>query len=360
MSEEEIVPIHLTPAQQRKASKGQTFQVSAEALHEQPNARAVVNRRTALRLRRAIKNRKGFRFNSKDVRFETPEGGAFSFKKLNRSIRKGFKKVGDYIGSTDKGSLLSDVVNYAIPATTGAIAGAAGTALSGGNPVAGVAASSVGSKLGSMLAGEINKKAGTGIDTDKVIKLAMDEARSYTGSGVRPKLVKGSQAAKDHMAKLRAMRKSKSGSGVLDNVVKSMKGRARKIMAEAGQLAKEAAKDVAAEAKQEVVSQAKAVGRTVKSAAKSYGKTVLNSAVNAGAVSLASSNPALAPVAFVAADQINRRVNKKIRGLGVGVSAAYNQPVGGGGNAIRLALVRPDLLENKGLRQTKGGSFLPY
>jgi hypothetical protein len=141
------------------------------------------------------------------------EGGKINigkaFKKLGKDIDKGFKKtivkpferdvikpsekalvpignkVGDYITSK-KGGLATDLIKYGIPAASSAVLGGLATAATGGNPVAGVAASALGSKLGAMGAKELQKATGTGMR--------------------RGRFVKGSQEAKDFMASIRAKR----------------------------------------------------------------------------------------------------------------------------------------------------------
>ena len=93
-----------------------------------------------------------------------------AFKKLGSTIKKGFEKevmpiadkVGDYV-TAKKGGLASDVIKYGIPATSSAVLGGLATLATGGNPVAGVAASALGSKLGAMGAKELQKKTGTGM-----------------------------------------------------------------------------------------------------------------------------------------------------------------------------------------------------
>ena len=114
--------------------------------------------------------------------------------KVIEKVKKAGKKTGKYITTTD--GLLSDVVNYGIPATTGAAFGALGTAT--GNPALGIAASALGSKLGTMAA-------------DKIADETMIQSR--TGEGMKSKrqgrFPKGSQEAKDHMKMLREKRQKK-------------------------------------------------------------------------------------------------------------------------------------------------------
>jgi hypothetical protein len=137
------------------------------------------------------------------------EGGKINigkaFKKLGSDIKKGFNKeiarpvssiaktidkkvinpAGDYI-TAKKGGLATDLIKYGIPAASSAVLGGLATAATGGNPVAGVAASALGSKLGAMGAKELQKKTGTGMR--------------------KGRFVKGSQEAKDFMASIRAKR----------------------------------------------------------------------------------------------------------------------------------------------------------
>lgn len=128
------------------------------------------------------------------------EGGKLNIgKEIKKAVRKAVKpaeklavssgdKVADYVTSK-KGGLATDLVKYAIPAASSAVLGAAATAATGGNPVAGVAGSALGAKLGTMASKEVQKASGTG----------MRKAR----------FEKGSEEAKEHMRKIREMRKKK-------------------------------------------------------------------------------------------------------------------------------------------------------
>lgn len=108
--------------------------------------------------------------------------------KVSKNVKKGANKTSDYITSK-KGGLASDLVTYGIPASTAAVLGALGNIA--GGPVGGVAASALGSKIGSeFIAPAVQKAAGTGV-------------RKRSG-----RFVKGSDAAKQHMAKIRAMKKN--------------------------------------------------------------------------------------------------------------------------------------------------------
>lgn len=218
-----------------------------------------------------------------------------AFRKLGSTIKRGFEKeilkpaekiavpaankVADYV-TAKKGGLASDVITYGLPAASSALLGGLATAATGGNPVAGVAASALGSKLGSMGAKELKKQTGTGFagemkkrrgrppkakavasEGDLVhIDIASHDASPMSGDGLKSKrrqkvsiiknasmeqmvakhrekekdelmdalkvmatninkemrrpsgsgkFVKGSQEAKEHMAKIRAMRGKK-------------------------------------------------------------------------------------------------------------------------------------------------------
>ena len=90
-------------------------------------------------------------------------------------------------GFNNRGALnaLKTVGHYAIPAVTGTLGGLAGTAM--GGPMAGM----TGSVMGSYAGDKINKKIGIGL---------------HPGQGRFPK---GTPEAKEHMAHLRAMRRTR-------------------------------------------------------------------------------------------------------------------------------------------------------
>lgn len=137
-----------------------------------------------------------------DSSSDEKEGGKINigkaFKKMGSDIKKGFQKdierpvekvanqAGKYITSK-KGGLSSDLITYGIPATTGAILGALGSAT--GNPALGVAGSALGSKIGSeYIAPAVHKSTGAGVKSGR--------------------FVKGSKEAKEHMARIRNMKKN--------------------------------------------------------------------------------------------------------------------------------------------------------
>jgi hypothetical protein len=111
-------------------------------------------------------------------------GRAFSraFDPNKNGVANVANKAGDYITSK-KGGLATDLIQYGIPAASSALLGGLATAATGGNPVAGVAASALGSKLGAMGASQLQKKTGTGMR--------------------KGRFAKGSQEAKDYMASIR-------------------------------------------------------------------------------------------------------------------------------------------------------------
>ena len=190
--------------------------------------------------------------------FKSPEEMRETFmvndaKRIGNRISAGAKKAGydvdDYITSK-RGGLASDLVKYGIPATTGAVFGALGT-VAGLNPVGGVAATALGSKLGAVAANQITKKTGVGLHIaggkiskprgrrsstsaleqlltahekkqDKLLKknlLGMSKSvtqdikdiKSHIGAGLgRGRATKGSAEAKEwgeRMARIRAMKK---------------------------------------------------------------------------------------------------------------------------------------------------------
>ena len=114
--------------------------------------------------------------------------------KVIEKAKKVGRKAKKYVTDTD--GLLSDIVNYGIPSTTAALLGTPAGLV--GGPVAGVAASALGSKLGVMA-------------SDKIADETMIEDR--TGEGLKPKrkprFAKGSDDAKKYMAELRAKRQKK-------------------------------------------------------------------------------------------------------------------------------------------------------
>jgi hypothetical protein len=122
------------------------------------------------------------------------EGLGDKVEKATRKVKKAGKKAGKYITSTEADNgLASDLITYAIPATTATLLGTPAGMV--GGPVAGIAASALGSKLGALAGEEIKKEA------------------LKEGGAIKPKrksrFVKGSEEAKNWMKELREMRKKK-------------------------------------------------------------------------------------------------------------------------------------------------------
>jgi hypothetical protein len=179
------------------------------------------------------------------------------------SVKSDFKKAGKYI-TAKKGGLASALVDYGIPAVTSGLGGAAAVTLApAGGPLSGLAGSQLGGYAGRQLSKYIDSSAGTGfvppsgpnkrsnlprvaytggfqgsVGSSRGGKLKGDLVKSYNkvvpkslqpavnelagqvgnyaldkagyGEPIPVKgngLKKGSQAAKDHMARIRAMRK---------------------------------------------------------------------------------------------------------------------------------------------------------
>ena len=160
----------------------------------------------------------------------------------------------------------------------------------------------------------------TGNQAGRVVaKRAMKEAIDYatkatqqTGGALKLSFAKGSQEAKDRMAKVRAMK----GNGILKDIKKF--GRTK-------------------------------IGRTLKNIGKTALKGVANATVD-GLATYALGNPiAGSIVGSVANDQIN----KKIDGLGIGHYINANAG-GGDGTLLRRSVPR------KKSGAVRGGSFISY
>jgi len=119
-------------------------------------------------------------------------------EKVEKVTRKGASKVKKAAKATEKyitntEGLASDVVNYGIPAASAATLSALAAPL---GPAGQIAASAVGSKLGSMAADKIAKESSA--------------IESRTGKGLRkPRFEQGSAEAKEYMRALREKRKKK-------------------------------------------------------------------------------------------------------------------------------------------------------
>ena len=90
-------------------------------------------------------------------------GRGGSLKSIGKKIKSGVSSVGKYITSK-KGGLASALVNYGIPAVTGALGGAAGELIAPeGGPVSALIGSQLGAMGGRYAARAINNSAGTGM-----------------------------------------------------------------------------------------------------------------------------------------------------------------------------------------------------
>lgn len=93
---------------------------------------------------------------------------AKTFKKLGSTIKQGFEPVAHYI-TAKKGGLASDLLHEGVPIVTGALAGAAGDML--GGPLGGVVAGETGSRLASMATDKLGQKIGVGLGKGDLVHI---------------------------------------------------------------------------------------------------------------------------------------------------------------------------------------------
>ena len=243
MSNNNTVDLYLTTAQFKKLESQKPFQVTYQQLNgDRPADHRVeiqLEKKEMTKLNRNIRNLKGFRFNpNKIIGSGLFNSGLSLLKKAASS-----KMVQDI---AKKG--LSKAVEYGKNSNNTLISGAA--SLAGNTLGAGIfdSALSLGKKLAkSKIAQNIGKQAlSKGItmaanSNNSVISGAANAAKSITGG----KLIKGSQAAKDHMAQIRAMRKTGSGF----NFIKTLKkiGRSKELKS-IGNIAKKTVLPIALQA----------------------------------------------------------------------------------------------------------------
>jgi hypothetical protein len=98
--------------------------------------------------------------------------------KSKKGVMKEFINPSDKYVTSKKGGLATDLVKFGIPALSGAVLGGLAGVATGGNPVAGVAGSALGSKLGSLAAKEVQKATGTGMRKGRFEK-GSPEARAH-------------------------------------------------------------------------------------------------------------------------------------------------------------------------------------
>jgi hypothetical protein len=150
---------------------------------------------------------------------------AKAFKKLGKTIKRGWEKeiedpaeklankAGKYI-TAKKGGLATDLIDYAVPAATSALVGGLAGMATGG--VGGVLGSAAGSKLGKeVIAKELHKATGAGrkkMHAGDLVHIDIDshntKGKKATSTMEGGRLKKGSAEAKEHMARIRAMRKN--------------------------------------------------------------------------------------------------------------------------------------------------------
>jgi len=107
---------------------------------------------------------RGGKIKKKDVeKFFRDIGKKVVGKKAEKKIEEYGEKAGKYI-TAKKGGLATDLIDYGVPAATAAVLGGLAGVASGGNPIAGVAGSAAGSKLGKeVIAKELHKATGAGV-----------------------------------------------------------------------------------------------------------------------------------------------------------------------------------------------------
>lgn len=200
------VELYLTKVQFRKFNKGDGFQVSASQLTNKTGEHEVsvdVDKKLFNRIRRNTKNGKAIRLpkglnRSVTGDVEMPmegsvEGGSIKsdFKKFGRKLKKAFKPAVPVLTKIGKAVLpVAKEVGKAVISKALPMAGEAGGVALGsyiGGPGGALVGKELGSVAGKAGASAINKQIGSGMG-------------------------KGSQAMREKMAKLRAMRKIK-GSG---------------------------------------------------------------------------------------------------------------------------------------------------
>ena len=91
-------------------------------------------------------------------------------------------QAGRYV-TRKKGGLTSDVITYGLPSATAATLGGLAGLASGGNPIVGVAASAIGSKLGTLAADKIKKETGRGLSNVNEYPRTSDEPVSEYNRG---------------------------------------------------------------------------------------------------------------------------------------------------------------------------------
>ena len=210
----EAIYLKLSKSQEAKARNLRTFQVRAGQDGTKSDYTILVSKPVARKFKTSIRNNKGMRFsegmytldnNDDDSDDDTIEGGRIRWKKLGRRIKRGAKKASKVI-KTQAVTAIKQHGRQALQIAAskaidlGAEAAKAGVAYyaPGAAPVANKVIERAASK------GKQSSKSG----------ISRLNGKEFNGGKLLSRPVAGSQAAKDKMAALRAMRKpKKTGSG---------------------------------------------------------------------------------------------------------------------------------------------------
>ena len=244
------IQLFLTDGQLKKATQNKTFQISASNADKEPNCVIKLHSKADVnRLVRNMKNKKGFRFSankfdlieSSDHEKEVVEGGRIRWKKIGRTLKKtannvadGAKKAtyqtGDALKSKDAvgvykvmGKTVADVgIDYAgamLPSEVKAgLKSVAHDAIDGkikkASDMKGVARRAALSAAKDYGKNRFKDQLKSALEkpADKVLD---ETTNAMHGGAIKGKFAKGSQAAKDHMARIRAMRGKKTGGSFL-------------------------------------------------------------------------------------------------------------------------------------------------
>lgn len=213
-----VVEVFLSTPQFRKYKKGEPFQLSNSQLQSSVGKHKVdihLGKRDYKKLLTAVKNGKGYRFSDKNV-----VGGS-----LWGSFKKGLSTVGNFVKNNISKEDVKNVINKGVDLVApDSVKDVAKSAVSKivdygyDDSNKGKSMKENAFSLANTLQPEI-KDVGLQIGkkvvdkvTSKLNEMSPDEVQ---GEGLRKKrFAKGSQEAKDHMAKIRAMRGAKKGMGV--------------------------------------------------------------------------------------------------------------------------------------------------
>ena len=224
------IHLHLKKAQLTKARKRQTIQLSYDNFHLEPNVVIVMGKRMLNKVTKAKRDGKGCRI--KDYNMEEMEGG--SLKSIGNSISKAFKsKTGRFLTNlaVDAGTSYAQQNGYVDAKQAQALRN------SGHDVVAGNYGSAIVNSLGAIP--QSQDTSGAGMKRRGMMKPRMiEQHEEYHGGAVKKHLIKGSKEAKEHMAKIRAMRTSCKGDGILSDIKQGFTKGYRKIILRNGELKK--------------------------------------------------------------------------------------------------------------------------